>query len=171
MRIAMAALMLAVPAALGTDVTIQDFNYTPSDLTVVVGTTVRWTNLDSMEHTVTSQTGPGTLIPSGVFDSGLFSLGHFYEFTFTQVGVYYYYCVPHGSSMQAVVRVVGAPACYANCDGSSGSPLLTGNDFACFLNRYASGESTANCDGSTGVPSLTANDFACFLNAYASGCS
>ncbi len=29
------------------------------------------------------------------------------------------------------------PACYANCDGSSVAPVLTANDFQCFLNRFA----------------------------------
>jgi hypothetical protein len=61
--------------------------------------------------------------------------------------------------------------CYANCDGSSASPRLTANDFACFLNAYASGSPSANCDQSSATPQLTANDFACFLNAFASGCS
>jgi hypothetical protein len=61
--------------------------------------------------------------------------------------------------------------CYANCDESSGSPQLTANDFACFLNRFVAGESYANCDASTGTPSLTANDFVCFLSAFANGCS
>jgi len=62
-------------------------------------------------------------------------------------------------------------ACYANCDGSTGSPQLTANDFQCFLNKYAAGDTYANCDGSTGIPALTANDFQCFLNKYAAGCS
>lgn len=62
------------------------------------------------------------------------------------------------------------PVCAANCDGSTGSPLLTANDFQCFVNAYASGLSGANCDGSTGVPALTPNDFLCFVNAYAAGC-
>ena len=62
-------------------------------------------------------------------------------------------------------------ACYANCDQSTSNPLLTANDFQCFLNEYAAGTSYANCDGSTNVPALTANDFQCFLNAYAGGCS
>jgi photosystem II stability/assembly factor-like uncharacterized protein len=57
--------------------------------------------------------------------------------------------------------------CYANCDGSTGTQLLTANDFACFLNAYAAGQSYADCDG---VGGLTANDFSCFLNAYAGGC-
>ncbi|MBX3376583.1 MAG: hypothetical protein KF678_06215 [Phycisphaeraceae bacterium] len=65
----------------------------------------------------------------------------------------------------------GPVPCYPNCDGSTGSPLLTANDFQCFLNKYASGDTYANCDGSTGNPLLTANDFQCFLNKYAGGCS
>lgn len=66
---------------------------------------------------------------------------------------------------------VQGTSCYANCDGSSATPLLTANDFQCFLNRFASGETYANCDGSTGTPVLTANDFQCFLNKFAAGCS
>ncbi|MBX3376178.1 MAG: hypothetical protein KF678_04160 [Phycisphaeraceae bacterium] len=62
------------------------------------------------------------------------------------------------------------PACYANCDGSSGSPLLTANDFLCFLTRFASNDCYANCDQTHFDPVLTAADFACFLNAYAAGC-
>ncbi|MBX3378263.1 MAG: hypothetical protein KF678_14810, partial [Phycisphaeraceae bacterium] len=47
---------------------------------------------------------------------------------------------------------VGPAGCYANCDGSTGSPLLTANDFQCFLNKYAANDTYANCDGSTGNP-------------------
>ena len=61
--------------------------------------------------------------------------------------------------------------CYANCDGSTVVPVLTINDFGCFLNRFAAGESYANCDGSTVVPVLTVNDFGCFLNQFAAGCN
>ncbi len=61
--------------------------------------------------------------------------------------------------------------CYANCDLSTAAPVLTANDFQCFLNAYAMGSNYANCDGSTTVPVLTANDFQCFLNAYAAGCN
>jgi hypothetical protein len=60
------------------------------------------------------------------------------------------------------------PACYADCDGIGG---LTANDFGCFLNAFANGQSYANCDGSSIAPVLTANDFSCFLNQYANGCS
>ncbi len=60
--------------------------------------------------------------------------------------------------------------CYVNCDFSTGTPILTANDFQCFLNQFASNSMYANCDGSTGTPALTANDFQCFLSKYASGC-
>jgi cytochrome c peroxidase len=81
-----------------------------------------------------------------------------------------------GQARTAPLRVqifcgeTGCP-CYANCDQSIGSPLLTANDFQCFLNRFAAGDAWANCDGSTGTPVLTANDFQCFLNVFAAGCN
>jgi hypothetical protein len=72
-----------------------------------------------------------------------------------------------------IVRgTVGGPApCYANCDGSTSAPILTANDFQCFLNSFASGGTYANCDASTALPLLTANDFQCFLNRFAGGCT
>ncbi len=70
-----------------------------------------------------------------------------------------------------VLSCDAAPTCYANCDGSTGSPNLTSNDFQCFLNRFAAGDTYANCDGSTGSPTLTSNDFQCFLNTFAAGCT
>ncbi|MBX3375712.1 MAG: hypothetical protein KF678_01760 [Phycisphaeraceae bacterium] len=71
-----------------------------------------------------------------------------------------------------VINVPTPPSgCYANCDQSSGSPLLTANDFQCFLNKFAANDTYANCDQSTGTPLLTANDFQCFLNKFAAGCT
>jgi hypothetical protein len=73
----------------------------------------------------------------------------------------------------SLVSRYGPPtgACYANCDQSTTNPVLTPNDFSCFLNSFAAAQSGANCDGSSVSPILTPNDFACFLNAYAAGCS
>ena len=61
-------------------------------------------------------------------------------------------------------------ACYANCDHSTVTPVLNVNDFQCFMNAYAAGESYANCDQSTIPPVLNVNDFNCFLNKYGAGC-
>ena len=71
---------------------------------------------------------------------------------------------------EVIVQADIPDPCYANCDASFLPPLLTANDFLCFINRFASADPRANCDGSTTSPILTANDFACFLNAYAAGC-
>jgi hypothetical protein len=60
--------------------------------------------------------------------------------------------------------------CTTNCDGSSVLPVLNANDFQCFLNAFAAGQSYANCDGSTTPPVLTGNDFQCFLDKFAAGC-
>lgn len=69
--------------------------------------------------------------------------------------------------------------CYdPNCDGSTGTPALTANDFQCFADAYAAAQqlpwaqqvtSYANCDGSTGNPAVTANDFICFTNKFVNG--
>ena len=51
-----------------------------------------------------------------------------------------------GSSAGGVYGCIGGfwgaalgEACYANCDGSTGVPRLTANDFQCFLDKYAAG--------------------------------
>ncbi len=64
-----------------------------------------------------------------------------------------------------------AAPCYANCDGSTTPPVLTANDFQCFLIRFSQHDPSANCDASNTAPYFTANDFQCFLNAFAAGCS
>lgn len=73
-----------------------------------------------------------------------------------------------GSVARVFVEGVVGAACYPNCDQSSGSPLLTANDFQCFLTSYVNASSYADCDG---VGGLTANDFQCFLTRYTAGCS
>jgi glucose/arabinose dehydrogenase len=72
------------------------------------------------------------------------------------------------TSAHGVFKIV--PPCPANCDDSNIEPRLNINDFQCFLNKFAAGDSYANCDGSTTPPVLTAADFTCFLNLYTAGC-
>jgi plastocyanin len=85
------------PAEAAVTVTIQNFAFDPSNLTVKTGTTVTWTNMDGVNHTVTSDTG--------LFDSGELGKGGTFSFTFDKAGVYTYYCVPHHSKMQGTVTV------------------------------------------------------------------
>lgn len=78
---------------------------------------------------------------------------------------------PSTPSTVAVPGQVPGTPCYANCDGSTASPVLNVQDFSCFLNRFSSGDEYANCDGSTTDPIFNISDFACYLNAFAAGCS
>lgn len=112
-------LLVSLPLCAGSvsDVHIQGFSFRPPTIIVEQFDTVRWTNLDAIGHSVTSQIGPGTLIPSGLFDSGKIFLGEEFQFTFVETGTFYYYCQPHGSSMQGTVIVVERPRGDVNCDG------------------------------------------------------
>jgi plastocyanin len=70
-------------------IAIQNFAFNPSTLTVKAGTTVTWTNLDSTNHPVASDTG--------VFNSGTLNNGQSYSYTFNQTGSYPYHCTVHPS--------------------------------------------------------------------------
>ena len=82
-------------------VSIKLFSFNPKVLEVPVGTTVVWTNGDAIEHSVTNGTPekPGT-----AFDSGFFTEGQKWSFTFTEPGEYPYFCKRH-NSMQGMVKV------------------------------------------------------------------
>ncbi|MCH7730617.1 cupredoxin domain-containing protein [Patescibacteria group bacterium] len=82
-------------------------NFTLEDLTIPVGTTVTWMNLDSAQHTTTSGTPEN---PSGLWDSPLLSQGDVFSHTFTEPGVYSYFCRPHSSLMRATITVLAAEA-------------------------------------------------------------
>lgn len=62
------------------------------------GTTVTWTNQDSVQHTVTSadRISVGANVTS-LFDSGLFSQGQTFSFAFTKPGTYFYVCTIHAN--------------------------------------------------------------------------
>lgn len=70
--------------------------YSPRTGTVPVGTTVTWTNDDSVVHTVTSGQSDGSVAtPDGVFDSGDMAAGDTFQFTFDTAGTFEYHCTPH----------------------------------------------------------------------------
>ena len=80
------------------NVTINNYAFSPTTLSVTKGTTVTWTNEDSVAHTVTAV--GGTAGPS----SSLLSTGQSYSYTFNQVGTFAYVCTVH-SNMAASVTV------------------------------------------------------------------
>jgi plastocyanin len=72
----------------------------PDTLKVKVGSTVRWTNYDAIEHNVTSRGGPAT------FASRNFGEGKTFEVKLTAPGVIHYLCTIHPTSMNGTIEVV-----------------------------------------------------------------
>ncbi|HEY1013798.1 MAG TPA: plastocyanin/azurin family copper-binding protein [Herpetosiphonaceae bacterium] len=83
------------------DAVIQTFQFKPEPLEVKAGTTVTWTNKDAIEHSVTAGTAPSA---SGAFDSGFFTQGQTWSFTFNEPGEFAYFCMRH-NSMVGMVKV------------------------------------------------------------------
>lgn len=77
------------------NITIQ-----PDAIKAKVGSTIRWTNYDSVEHTVNSESGPEH------FASGTFGEGHTFEIKVTKPGVIHYECTIHPASMNGTIEVV-----------------------------------------------------------------
>ena len=71
------------------EVFVQFSAYGPSQLDVLPGQTVLWSNVSARTHTVTSDTG--------LFDSGDLHPGNRFEFQFNQPGAYSYHCTIHTS--------------------------------------------------------------------------
>ena len=71
-------------------VTINNFSFSPNNITVKVGTTVTWTNQDSVEHDIVADDG----ISDGP-KSELLAKGKSYSFTFSKAGTYTYHCSVH----------------------------------------------------------------------------
>jgi plastocyanin len=80
-------------------VSIKNYAYSPQKMTVKKGTTVTWQNSDLVPHTVSkadkTKKGP---------DSELFGKGEKYSYTFSETGVYDYFCKPH-PYMKATIEV------------------------------------------------------------------
>lgn len=92
------------------EVRIIGLTFAPDVLQVKTGTTVAWTSMDKVPHTVTSG-NPTSGEQSALFDSGLKSpimAGEKWEHRFNAAGTYDYYCQLH-PRMAAQVVVSGEP--------------------------------------------------------------
>ncbi len=77
-------------------VTIKDFEYGPAKTTVAKGATVRWTNVDEANHTVTFDSGAKTTL-------GNQATGSKKSMRFTKAGTYAYHCDYHPNMHGTVV--------------------------------------------------------------------
>ncbi len=79
----------------GPHVSIANFTFSPSTLTVPVGSTVTWINQDDIPHTVTSV--------DGVFKSAGLDTGDQFSYKFTKPGTYSYYCSIHPKMVGKII--------------------------------------------------------------------
>ncbi len=80
----------AAPAAVPSpspSVRIDNFTFTPQELTVAPGTTVTWVNGDDIPHTVAAT--------NKAFRSKVMDTEQQFSFTFTAPGTYEYFCSLH----------------------------------------------------------------------------
>jgi plastocyanin len=80
------------PAAV--TISIDNFSFTPKEITVEKGTTVTWINHDDVPHTVVS---------GGVFRSKALDTDESFSFTFSNAGTFSYFCSVHPVMIGRVV--------------------------------------------------------------------
>ena len=78
-------------------VSIQNYAFSPSTLTIQKGANVTWKNDDSVQHAVVSD--------SPAFSSPLLNTGDTYTFQFNSTGTYPYHCSIH-TYMTGAITVV-----------------------------------------------------------------
>ena len=87
----LAGAMLALAAVAAEDatntITIDNFSFTPPEITVAVGTTVKWVNHDDIPHSVVNK--------DKVFRSKALDTDDSYSYTFASAGSFEYFCGLH----------------------------------------------------------------------------
>ena len=76
-------------------ISIKNFTFNPSTLTVKVGANVTWTNEDSASHQVKED--------NGLFLSSVLGNGQSFTYTFTAIGTYNYTCNIHSTMHGKVI--------------------------------------------------------------------
>jgi len=77
------------------EITIDNFTFTPKELTIAVGTTVKWVNHDDIPHTIVEK--------KTTFRSKALDTDDSYSFTFTSAGTFDYFCGLHPHMVGQVI--------------------------------------------------------------------
>ena len=103
-RIAAALLTLLVssaqadspaPGSATIRISVKEFMFAPTSLTVKAGATVTWSNQDQEPHTIVSE--------SGLFRSAALDTNDSFSYKFTTPGTYRYLCTIHPRMMGTIV--------------------------------------------------------------------
>jgi plastocyanin len=92
---ATAAPASTVATADATTISIKEFMFAPTAMTVAVGTTVKWTNLDGEIHTIRSV--------DTAFASGALDQNDSFAFKFDKPGTYRYVCSIHPQMVGTII--------------------------------------------------------------------
>ena len=76
-------------------ITIDNFTFTPPELTVAVGTTVKWVNHDDIPHTVANK--------DKAFRSQALDTDDSFSYTFASAGTFDYFCALHPHMVGKVI--------------------------------------------------------------------
>jgi plastocyanin len=77
------------------EITIENYAYSPAQITVAAGTKINWTNKDKIAHTVTAD--------DKSFDSGLLKTNAGFSKIFSSPGTFAYHCTPHPNMKAQIV--------------------------------------------------------------------
>jgi plastocyanin len=80
----------------GAAIKIDNFSFGPATITIPVGSTVTWTNNDDVPHVVSSD-------DNKMFKSKALDTDDRFSFTFTNPGMYSYYCAIHPKMTAKIV--------------------------------------------------------------------
>jgi plastocyanin len=87
----------------GTEVSLENIQFNPKDVTVKTGETITFTNDESIPHDVHKTSGPGDNFASG--PPGGMQEGDTFELTLDQPGKYEYVCDVHAPGMAGSITV------------------------------------------------------------------
>jgi amicyanin len=90
------------PGPGGNTVTIQNFAFSPPEMTISQGTTVTWMNKDSADHKIINDAS-GSNAEGAIFNSPIIPQWGSYSFTFAIPGTYPYHCTIHPSMKGTII--------------------------------------------------------------------
>jgi plastocyanin len=82
------------------DIAYRNIAIDPDTIRVKVGTTIKWTDYDPVEHNVTSESGPIKFASKNLHE------GSSVEFKMTKPGIIHYECTIHPATMNGTIEVV-----------------------------------------------------------------
>jgi plastocyanin len=90
---------------IGQMVTLSLFTFSPFEITVQVGETVTWINIDDVEHKIISD-------QKGIINSGVMRFGDSFSHIFTEPGIFHYHSEledPGNPEMEGLIIVQNTP--------------------------------------------------------------